>query len=148
MPLILAGIVEHNFQRSVDYFKNEIEPYIDNNQIKYIGPVDMAQKVALLSGARGFLNPITWEEPGATVVLEAMTLGCSVIGFARGVVPELIVHGKTGFLAHTLEDMVGFIPRIGEIDRGATHSHVDRNFSARAMAEKYVKIYRTLQSAG
>ena len=146
--LILAGIIEHDFQRSVDYFKNEIEPYIDNNQIEYIGPVNMEQKRKLLSGARGFLNPITWEEPGATVVLEAMAFGCPVIGFARGVVPELIVHGKTGFLVDTVEEMVSCIPRIGEIDRRATHLHVDSNFSARVMAEKYVKIYQALQSTG
>ena len=141
VPLILAGIIEHNFQRSVDYFKNEIEPHIDNNRVKYIGPVNMEQKVELLSGARGLLNPITWEEPGATVVLEAMALGCPVIGFARGVVPELIVFGKTGFLVDTVEEMVGYIPRIGEIDRRTTHLHVDRNFSARVMAETYVTIY-------
>jgi glycosyltransferase involved in cell wall biosynthesis len=144
VPLILAGIVEHNFQRSIDYFKQQIEPYIDNDRIKYIGPANMEQKVELLRGARGFLNPITWEEPGATVVLEAMALGCPVIGFARGVVPELIVHGKTGFLVDTVDEMVSFIPRIGEIDRRTTHLHVDRNFSARVMAEKYVKIYQAL----
>lgn len=144
VPLILAGIIEHDFPRSVDYFKNEIEPHIDNDRIKYIGPVNMEQKIALLSRARGFLNPITWEEPGATVVLEAMAFGCPVIGFARGVVPELIVHGKTGFLVDTVEEMIGYIPRIGEIDRRATHRHVDGNFSARVMAEKYVKIYQAL----
>jgi glycosyltransferase involved in cell wall biosynthesis len=148
VPLILAGIVEHSFQRSVEYFKNDIEPHIDNDRVKYVGPVNMAQKIELLSGARGFLNPITWEEPGATVVLEAMALGCPVIGFARSVVPELIVHGKTGFLVDTVEEMVGYRPRIVEIDRRTTHLHVDRAFSARVMAEKYVAIYKTLQAGG
>ncbi len=148
VPLILAGIVETNFQRSVDYFKTQIEPFVDNGQIKYIGPVDMEQKVELLSNARGFLNPITWEEPGATVVLEALALGCPVLGVARGVVPELIVHGTTGFLVDNVEQMVGCIARIGEIDRRTTHLHVDRNFSARVMAEKYVDIYQTLIARG
>ena len=148
VKLILAGIVEHDFQRSVDYYKNEIEPHIDNNQIEYIGPVGMARKTELLGRARGFLNPIQWEEPGATVVIEAMALGCPVIGFARGVVPELIVHGRTGFLADTVEEMAGYIPRIGEIDRLAAHRHVDVNFSARAMAEKYVAIYEKLRGTG
>lgn len=145
VPLILAGIIERDFKRSVDYFNQEIQPYIDGDQIKYIGPVNMEQKVALLSRARGLLNPIMWEEPGATVVLEAMALGCPVIAFARGVVPELVVHGQTGFLAHTVEEMVEYIPRIGEIDRRMTHMHVDTNFSARVMAGKYVKIYTALQ---
>lgn len=146
--LILAGIVERNFKRSMDYFQQEVEPFIDGEQIQYIGPVNMEQKVALLGGAQALLNPITWEEPGATVVLEAMALGCPVIAYARGVVPELILDGKTGFLAHSVEEMVGQMARIGEIDRKTTHLHVDNNFSARVMAEKYVRIYQKLQAGG
>ncbi len=146
VPLVLAGIVEHSNKETTEYFNNEIKPHIDGVRVKYIGPVSMEQKVALLSSARGFLNPITWEEPGATVVLEAMALGCPVISFARGVVPELIIHERTGFLANNLDEMVQYIGRIGEIDRRTTHLHVDRNFSACVMAEKYVKIYAALQS--
>jgi glycosyltransferase involved in cell wall biosynthesis len=146
VKLVLAGIVETNFKRSMDYFRTEIEPHIDGDRVKYIGPVDMGQKLAFLGGARGLLNPITWEEPGATVVIEAMAVGCPVIGFARGVVPELVLHGTTGFLVDTVEEMAGFIPRIGEIDRRATHEHVDRTLSARAMAENYVRIYTALQT--
>jgi hypothetical protein len=40
--------------------------------------------------------------------------------------------------------MVRFIPRIGEINRDVTRMHVDHNFSARVMAEKYVKIYKNV----
>ena len=145
VPIVLAGIIEHSNKESTDYFYKEIQPHIDDDRVKYIGPANMEQKVALLSHARGFLNPITWEEPGATVVLEAMALGCPVISFARGVVPELILHGRTGFLADSLDEMVQYIARIDEIGRRTTHLHVDRNFSARAMTEKYLKIYAALQ---
>ena len=145
VPLILAGIVEHGNKESSDYFQAEIAPHLDGERVKYIGPVNMAQKVELLSHARGLLNPIAWEEPGATVVLEAMALGCPVIAFARRVVPELIVHGKTGFLTHDVAEMASYIPRIGEIGRRETHLHVDRNFSSKVMADKYLKIYAALQ---
>jgi glycogen synthase len=96
----------------------------------------------LFSRARGFLNPIEWEEPFGMVMIEAMALGCPVISFARGAAPELIVHRKTGFLVHDVKEMVRFIPRIDEIDRDVTRKHVEDNFSARVMAEKYVKIYK------
>ena len=104
----------------------------------------MKQKIRLLSRARGFLNPIEWEEPFGMVMIEAMALGCPVISFARGAAPELVVHRKTGFLVHDVEEMVRFIPRIGEINRDVTRMHVDHNFSARVMAEKYVKIYKNV----
>ena len=78
------------------------------------------------------------------VMIEAMALGCPVISFARGAAPEIVVHRKTGFLVHDVAEMVRFIPRIDEIDRDVTRKHVERNFSSRAMCEKYVKIYKNV----
>jgi glycosyltransferase involved in cell wall biosynthesis len=139
--LVLAGTVQHH-QESLRYFHEVIQPQIDDIQVRYVGPVDLKQKVKLLSRARGLLNPITWEEPFGMVMIEAMALGCPVISFARGAAPEIIVHGKTGFLVHDVEEMVRYIPRIAEIDRGTTCSHIELNFSACAMAENYVQVYR------
>ncbi len=51
------------------------------------------------------------------------------------------MHRKTGFLVQNVDEMVRFIPRIAEIDREVTRMHVERNFSVRVMAEKYMKIY-------
>lgn len=141
VKLILAGIVSRNSQESMQYFREAIEPHIDNEQITYVGPVNMQQKIELLGRARALLNPIEWEEPFGMVMIEAMALSCPVIAFARGAAPEIVAHGKTGFLARDLTEMVHFIPRINEISREATRQHVEQHFSAHAMAEKYVKIY-------
>ncbi|HLQ28597.1 MAG TPA: glycosyltransferase family 4 protein [Ktedonobacteraceae bacterium] len=141
VKIVLAGTIDRHQHESVNYFNYVIKPLIDNEQVKYIGPVNMKEKVSLLSRARGFLNPIEWEEPFGMVMIEAMALGCPVISFARGAAPEIIVHRKTGFLVHDVDEMVRFIPRVDEIDREAIRMYVERNFSARVMAEKYVKIY-------
>lgn len=142
IPLVLAGTIDRYQQESINYFEDMIKPRIDGQQIKYIGPVNMQQKIRLLSRARGFLNPIQWEEPFGMVMIEAMALGCPVISFARGAAPEIVVHGKTGFLVHDVNEMVRFIPRIDDINREATRLHVECHFSAHVMAEKYVKIYK------
>src|SRR6266699_572719 len=144
VPLVLAGTIDQHLPESVAYFEEMIKPHIDEKQVKYIGPVNMRQKISLLSRARGFLNPILWEEPFGMVMIEAMALGCPVISFARGAAPELVVHRKTGFLVHDVEEMVRFIPHIDEIDCTVTRMHVERNFSARVMADKYVKIYKNV----
>ena len=141
VKIVLAGTIDRHQHESVNYFNYVIKPLIDNEQVKYIGPVNMKEKVSLLSRARGFLNPIEWEEPFGMVMIEAMALGCPVISFARGAAPEIIVHRKTGFLVHDVDEMVRFIPRVDEIDREAIRMYVERNFSACVMAEKYVKIY-------
>ncbi len=142
VKIVLAGTIDRHQQESVNYFQEKIKPQIDNDQVRYVGPVNMKEKISLLSRARGFLNPIEWEEPFGMVMIEAMSLGCPVISFARGAASEIIVHRKTGFLVHDVDEMVRFIPRVDEINRDATREYIERNFSSRAMAEKYVKIYK------
>src|SRR5713226_7606106 len=141
VKIVLAGTIDRHQQESINYFHQVIEPQIDNEQVRYVGPVNMKKKISLLSRARAFLNPIEWEEPFGMVMIEAMALGCPVISFARGAAPEIVVHRKTGFLVRDVDEMVRFIPRIDEIDREAIRMYVERNFSACVMAEKYVKIY-------
>src|SRR5207248_8999204 len=144
VPLILAGTMDRYLKASISYFQEQIKPQVNDEQIKYIGPVNMKQKISLLSRARAFLNPIEWEEPFGMVMIEAMALGCPVISFARGAAPEIVVHRKTGFLVHDVAEMVRFIPRIDEIDRNVTRMHVERNYSSRVMSEKYVKDYKNV----
>jgi glycosyltransferase involved in cell wall biosynthesis len=147
VKLVLAGTIDRHQPEAVNYFHTMVKPHVDNEQIKHIGPVNMKEKTRLLSRARGFLNPIEWEEPFGMVMIEAMALGCPVISFARGAAPEIIVHRKTGFLVHNVEEMVRFVPRIDEIDRGWTRQYIERNFSVRVMAEKYMKIYKRVIAA-
>jgi glycosyltransferase involved in cell wall biosynthesis len=73
-----------------------------------------------------------------------MALGCPVISFARGVAPELIIHGTTGFLVETVEEMASVVPEITALNRYEAHQHVARHFSAEVMAKKYLDIYSKL----
>ena len=147
IKLILAGTVDRNMPESLRYFSQQIKPHIDNQQIRYIGPVNIKEKASLFSGARAFLNPIEWEEPFGMVMIEAMAVGCPVISFSRGAAPELIVDGKTGFLVQDVEGMVRAIASIDTIDRAATRQHVAEHFSARVMAENYEHVYQQVSSA-
>ncbi len=144
VPVVLAGTIDRYSQESIHYFQQVIKPLIDEKQIRYVGPVNMKEKISLLSRARGFLNPIEWEEPFGMVMIESMALGCPVISFARGAAPEIIVSGKTGFLVHDLDEMVACIPRIDEIDRDMIRRYVEEHFSAHVMAGQYIEIYEKL----
>jgi len=142
VPLVLAGNVDRHVPDAVQYFEKEIRPHIDQDRVKYIGPVNMKQKIDLLSKARALLNPITWEEPFGMVMIEAMALGCPVISFARGAAPELIVPNKTGFLVHNTDQMISHIPRVHLLDRMTVRSHIEQHFSASTMVEKYLNVYK------
>lgn len=144
VPLHLAGTVDHSSQDAEQYFHEQIEPHFNDEHVRYLGPLDLAGKVKAFSRARGFLNPIEWEEPFGMVMVEAMALGCPVITFGRGAAPEVVQDGVSGFVVAHLDEMIEAIPRISELDRARVRAHVDEHFSATAMARAYLDVYRQL----
>lgn len=144
VPLILAGIVDQHTPHARRYFREQIEPQIDGQQIKYIGPIGSQDKSDLLSRARGMLNPIQWEEPFGMVMVEAMATGCPVIAFRRGAAQEIITSERVGFLVNDVGEMVDRIQRIDEIDRKTVRLYTEEHFSSRAMAESYTNVYKRI----
>lgn len=88
VPIVLAGTVDRSNPESVCYFQEKVKPRVDNSAVRYIGPVNLYEKISLLSRARGSLNPIEWEEPFGMVMIESMALECPVISFERGQPPR------------------------------------------------------------
>jgi glycosyltransferase involved in cell wall biosynthesis len=140
-PLVLAGMVDQHLPDAVNYFEHMIKPHIDGRQIRYIGPVGMQEKIDLFSRAYGLLNPIEWNEPFGMVIIEAMAVGCPVISFAQGALPEIISHGKSGFLVNDVHEMLHYIEKIESLDREAIRAYVEQRFSVRVMAENYTRAY-------
>jgi glycosyltransferase involved in cell wall biosynthesis len=58
--------------------------------------------------------------------------------------PELIDDGVTGFLVDSLDEAVDAIDRIGEIDRTACRAAVSARFTVDLMADKYLRLYRSI----
>jgi glycosyltransferase involved in cell wall biosynthesis len=139
--LVLAGTVDQHVPDSVNYFERMIKPHLDGQQIRYVGPVGMEQKIDLFSRAHGLLNPIEWKEPFGMVIIEAMAVGCPVISFAKGSTPELVSHGKSGFLVDDIHEMIHYVEELGSLDRKAIRAYVEENFSVKVMAEKYTRAY-------
>jgi glycosyltransferase involved in cell wall biosynthesis len=80
-------------------------------------------------------------------MIEAMACGTPVIAFRRGSVPEVIDEGVTGFIVDTEDEAVAAIERIGELDRLRVRARFEERFTARRMAEDYLRHYeRLLQS--
>jgi glycosyltransferase involved in cell wall biosynthesis len=141
--LILAGIVQDS-----DYFRTAVEPFLEGQQIRYVGSVGPAERDALLGGATALLHLIQFDEPFGLSVVEAMATGTPVIAFRRGSMPELIDDGVSGFLVTPgkTDDAVAAVGRIGELDRKAARAHVERHFSAERMVDEYLELYQRLLS--
>ena len=94
--------------------------------------------------AKAFLYPIEWEEPFGLVVAEAMACGTPVIAYRRGSMPELIVHGKTGFVVSKFSEILGAMKKVDFIDRTVVRRHAEANFRKEKMADRYEQLYYRL----
>jgi glycosyltransferase involved in cell wall biosynthesis len=139
MPLKIAGIIQDK-----DYFKERVLPYIDNQQIVYLGSVGPEERNKLLGGAYALLHPINFDEPFGLSVIEAMACGTPVIAYKRGSIPEVIKDGETGFLMENVEDAIERIKDIPRLSRQNCRRWVESNFSREIMVDRYIKIYRQI----
>jgi len=140
-PLKMAGKID---VVDASFFEQEIAPQIDGKQIQYLGEVNHAQKVELLGNAAVTLFPITWHEPFGLVMIESMATGTPVLGMNLGSVPEVIAHGKTGFLCQSYEEMIAMIPAALELDRQTCRDYVENKFSVTQMVDGYEVAYQQL----
>jgi glycosyltransferase involved in cell wall biosynthesis len=143
LPLRIAAKIPRSESR---YFKEKIKPLLDGNRIEFIGEVGERRKAEFLGNAAALLFPIDWPEPFGLVMIEAMACGTPVIAWRRGSVPEIIDHGKTGFIVESEEEAVAAIGRIHELDRRAIRAVFESRFTARRMAEDYLRCYEALSS--
>ncbi len=143
--LIMAGKVDCDDEQQ--FFKTQIEPHIDGDQIQYIGELDHPRKVALLQNAAATLCPVTWPEPFGLVLIESLACGTPVLAMRHGSIPEIIAHGQTGFVSDTVEELISHIRQIPQIDRRICRSHVETRFSVQRMTSDYVAIYQQLAAA-
>lgn len=142
VKLVVAGNVIGG--EEWNYFLNEIQPLLNEDNINFVGQVDFNKKVKLLGGAKALLFPINRREPFGLVMIEAMACGTPVIAYRRGSVPEIVVDKKTGFIVEKEREMVEAVKKIDFIKRKDCRRHVEKNFTLKKMVDKYEKIYKKL----
>ncbi|NTW83665.1 MAG: glycosyltransferase family 4 protein, partial [Chlorobiaceae bacterium] len=106
--------------------------------------VDDRRKVELLKNAKALLNTIDWPEPFGLVMIEALACGTPVIVRGCGSAPEVITHGKTGFICDSRMDFIEAIRNIGRISRKACRDEFERRFSLEEMVDNYEELYYRL----
>jgi len=141
MPLRIAGMIEPQYQ---DYFDQCVKPYIDDRNITYLGLLSQQELVPHYQRAAAVLFPICWCEPCGMVGIEAQACGTPIIGFDCGALPEVIRHGKTGFVVRDVDEAIAAVDRVKEIDARACRANVEERFSAEVMAHNYERVYRVL----
>jgi glycosyltransferase involved in cell wall biosynthesis len=139
MRLIIAGIIQDK-----GYFREQIEPHLDDQNILYIGAVDVDGKNELFARARALLHLNTIPERFGLVLVEANAAGVPVIAMDLGSCREVIKDGHTGFLVDSVTEAIRAVGRISEIDRSACRSRVRQYFSIEKMVDGYERVYSTI----
>ena len=139
--LIMAGKVNEGPEH--DYFAAEVEPYL-SDKVHFRGEVDHYTKVRLYERARCTLFPIQWPEPFGLVMIESLAAGTPVVAFRRGAVPEVIEHGRTGFIVDTLDEMVEAVRHVDEIDPAECRRAVEERFDLGPFVEAHERAYEKL----
>ena len=135
-PLVIAGIVQDQ-----DYFDDHIQPHIDDDNVKFIGPVAATDRARVLGGAHALLHLINFDEPFGFSVAEAMACGTPVIARNRGSMPELIDEAGTGFLVSTLDEATEAVGRAAALDRAHIRAVAIERFHRDRMVDAYIALY-------
>ncbi|WP_162053133.1 glycosyltransferase [Pontibacter pamirensis] len=138
--LIIAGNVSP-LPEEQEYFKNEIEPHIDNEKVIYVGQVNDEQKNHYLGKAKAFIFPLEWNEPFGMVMTEAMACGTPVIGYRRGSVPEVVEDGITGYVVNDEKEMIEALPKTKQIDRKLCRITAKNKFDVSVVAKNYLSLF-------
>jgi len=137
--LIISGLIQHR-----EYFDSKVRPFINGDDIVYVGNSGSKERDELLGEAFALLHPISFNEPFGLSVAESMMCGTPVIAFNLGSMPELIIDGETGFLVNTIEEAAEAVSTIKTIDRKHCREWALSKFSREIMTEDYIQTYKKI----
>ncbi len=139
--LIIAGEIR---ETDKDFLNTNVWPFVDGEQIRFVGEVGHEEKAKLYAGAKALLFPIRWNEAFGLVMPEALACGTPVIGYGNGSVPEVIDDGKTGFVVKDFAQFKAAIKQVHTISRNLCRETAERRFDRVIMAKRYLKLYERL----
>ena len=136
LPLTIAGLIQDE-----SYFNKSIKPFLDHNDVNYLGNGGPIIRNQLLGKARALLHPIGFDEPFGLSVAESMMSGTPVIAFNRGSMPELIIDNVTGYLVKDVSEAVAAVRKLEDINPRDCRDHAVRQFSQKRMVNEYIALY-------
>jgi len=139
MKLIISGIIQDQ-----SYFTEKVKPFINGDDVVFVGSSGSQERDKLLGGAYALLHPINFAEPFGLSVVESMLCGTPVIAFNKGSMPELIIHCRTGFLVKNVDEAVDALKDVNTINRYYCREWSISKFSREKMIEDYLEVYKNI----
>ena len=135
-PLIIAGPIQDQA-----YFAANVEPHLNQERLRYVGPVAASAYDELLGGAYAVVQPGGDVDVQRLSALEALACGTPVVTFAREPMADIVCHGKTGYVVTDVAEAVSSLAQVPAISRQDCRDWVATYGSQDRMIEAYVKVY-------
>lgn len=144
LPLVIAAKARERRERR--YLDEVIRPHL-SDQIRFVEEPPTAYKLRLLADAIALVNPIRWPEPFGLAMAEALACGTPVLAFADGSAPELVRHGRTGFVCASVEEMTERVRQLDRLDRYACRAFVATQLTVERMIADHLGLYARARRA-
>ena len=132
----------HGERSWAEIYADEVMPRIcssDRQRVFFLGKIPYEQFVGLLQLSRVHVY-LTYPFALSWSLLEAMSVGCAIVGSDTGPVREVIEHGRTGRLVNFF-DQAGLVSEIADLlDHPAERERLGAN--ARALAKERFDLTR------
>ena len=138
VPLILCGPVRRDQER---WFGTEIAPYLDNDQVRYLGEVSDDRWRQLIMDARGLLIPSGVNDAYRIDIVHALATGTPVIASECGAVTGIVQPGVNGYLASGEEALTAAIAALDKLDPGDCRESAATRHGLDAAVARYEAIY-------
>jgi glycosyltransferase involved in cell wall biosynthesis len=141
--LKIAAFIDYSDKEIINYWNDHCLPFIDGDQIVFLGEVGEVEKYEMLKGAIATLCPLQWNEPFGLVFIESMSTGTPVIAYDRGSVSEVVKNNVGGIVVQP-DDMNAYVEAIksvNNLDRQAVRNYAETEFSIEHMVDQYEQAY-------
>jgi glycosyltransferase involved in cell wall biosynthesis len=128
----------------VALYERVVRPAEQEGVVEFLGELAPAARDDLLRGATASLMLGDWPEPFGLAAIESLGVGTPVIGRRAGALPEIVRHGRDGFIVDDIDGAERALAFVVNLDRGAIYRSARRRFSAARMIKDYEQLYRRL----
>ena len=152
--IAIAGYLAAEHAKYLDSILEQMRQWGLESEMAYHGTLDREQKIDFLHTLDVFAVPAVYNDPKGLALLEAMACGVPVVAPRRGTYTELLERTGGGLLvppndvdafAEALTTLVADPDRRRDLGKRGAQG-VRARYTAEAMAERAIDIYRSLAS--